>query len=99
LGILFLVIMLISAGKNHVRSFVQDHPGGVFAMAIFCILLLTNISESVFARRGPLWSAFLMTTIGYWFLARAADRAEEDLTMDNSYDFAVQPKATDLVPS
>jgi len=53
----------------------------------------------VFARRGPLWSAFLLTTIGYRFLARAPDHAEEDLTMENSYDFAVQPKATDLVPS
>ena len=68
-------------------------------MAIFCMLLLTNISESVFARRGPLWSAFLMTTIGYWFLARAPDRAEEDLTTEDSYDFAGQTKATDLVPS
>jgi hypothetical protein len=90
---------LINAGKNHVCSFLHDHPGGVLAMAIFCMLLLTNISESVFARRGPLWSAFLMTTIGYWFLAHAPDHAEEDLTMEDSYDFAVQPKATDLVPS
>ena len=99
LGILFLVIMLINAGKNHVRSFVQNHPGGVFAMAIFCMLLLTNISESVFARRGPLWSAFLMTTIGYWFLARASDRAEEDLTRENSYEFVAQTKPTELVAS
>jgi exopolysaccharide production protein ExoQ len=99
LGILFLVIMLINAGRNHVRSFVHDYPGGVLAMAIFCMLLLTNISESVFARRGPLWSAFLLTTIGYRFLARAPDHAEEDLTMEDSYGFAVQPKATDLVPS
>jgi len=53
----------------------------------------------VFARRGPVWSAFLMTTIGYWFLAHAPDHAGEDLTMEDSYDFAVQPKATDLVPS
>jgi O-antigen ligase len=99
LGILFLVIMLINAGINHVRSFVQGYPAGIFAMAIFCMLLLTNISESVFARRGPLWSAFLMTTIGYWFLARAPDRAEEDLASENSYDFAAQTNATDLVVS
>ena len=99
LGIFFLVIMLINAGINHVRSFVQDHPGGVFAMATFCMLLLTNISESVFARRGPLWSAFLMTTIGYWFLARAPDRAEEDLARENVYEFAAHTKATDLVAS
>ncbi|HVI77555.1 MAG TPA: hypothetical protein VM715_05225, partial [Candidatus Acidoferrum sp.] len=83
----------------HVRSFVQDHPGGVFAMAIFCMLLLTNISESVFARRGPLWSAFLMTTIGYWFLAQAPDGAEQEATGENSYEFAAQSKPGALVPS
>jgi hypothetical protein len=68
-------------------------------MATFCMLLLTNISESVFARRGPLWSAFLMTTIGYWFLARAPARAEEDLATENSYEFAAPTTATDLVAS
>ena len=99
LGILFLVIMLINAGRNHVRSFVRDYPGGVFAMATFCMLLLTNISESVFARRGPLWSAFLMTTIGYWFFACAPARAEEDLATENSYEFGAPTTATDLVAS
>ena len=99
LGILFLLIMLINAGIHHARSFVRDYPAGVFALATFCLLLLTNISESVFARRGPLWSAFLMTTIGYGFLAHAPDQAEEDLTRENSYDFAAQSKTTELVVS
>jgi hypothetical protein len=63
------------------------------------MLLLTNISESVFARRGPLWSAFLMTTIGYWFLARAPDGAEEEATGENSYEFAARSKSGALVPS
>jgi exopolysaccharide production protein ExoQ len=96
LGILFLVIMLINAGINHARSFVRKDPAGVIGLAMFCMLLLTNISESVFARRGPLWSAFLMTTIGYWFLARAPDGAEEHLS-ENSYEFAAQTEATHLV--
>lgn len=99
LGILFLLILLINAGMNHALSFVRNYPAGVFAMAMFCILLLTNISESVFARRGPLWSAFLMTTIGYWFLAPAPDRKEEHLTSENSYVFAAQAKARELVAS
>lgn len=99
LGILFLLIMLINAGIHHARSFVRNYPGGVFALATFCMLLLTNISESVFARRGPLWSAFLMTTIGYWFLARSPDRAGEHLTRDNSYEFAAQARATELLAS
>jgi len=97
LGIFFLVIMLLNAGINHARSFVRKYPAGVFSMATFCMLLLTNISESVFARRGPLWSAFLMTTIGYWFLARASDGTEEYLTSENSYEFAAQTDAIHVV--
>jgi O-antigen ligase len=96
LGIFFLVIMLINAGINHARGFVRNYPAGVIGFATFCMLLLTNISESVFARRGPLWSAFLMTTIGYWFLARSPDGAEEHLSED-SYEFAGQTEATHLV--
>jgi hypothetical protein len=99
LGIFCLVIMLINAGINHARSFVRNYPAGVIGLATFCMLLLTNISESVFARRGPLWSAFLMTTIGYWFLAHAPDGAEEHLKSENSYGFAAQTEATDLVLS
>ena len=99
LGILFLLILLIHAGIHHARSFVRRYPAGVFALATFCMLLLANISESVFARRGPLWSAFLMTTIGYWFLARAPDRLEERLESENSYEFAAQTKAAELVAS
>jgi O-antigen ligase len=99
LGIFFLVIMLINAGINHARSFVRNYPAGVLGLAFFCMLLLNNISESLFARRGPLWSAFLLTTIGYWFLARAGNAAEEPVTIDGSYEFAVEGKASDLVPS
>jgi hypothetical protein len=40
-----------------------------------------------------------MTTIGYWFLARAPDRAEQDLMSENSYEFAARTKARDVVPS
>ena len=76
LGIFFLAIMLIKAGINHARSFVRDYPAGAIGLAFFCMTLLTNMSESVFARRGPLWSAFLMTTIGYWFLAHAPTEDE-----------------------
>jgi O-antigen ligase len=99
LGVFFLVIMLINAGINHGRSFVRNYPAGVIGLAFFCMLLLNNISESLFARRGPLWSAFLLTTIGYWFLARAGNAAEEPVTIDGSYEFAVEGNASDLVPS
>jgi O-antigen ligase len=96
LGILFLLILLINAGIRHARSFVRNYPAGVFGLATFCMLLLANISESVFARRGPLWSTFLMITIGYWFLARTPDRSEEPLMTDNSYEFAAPTEPNGL---
>lgn len=98
LGIFFLVIMLINAGMNHARSFVRNYPAGVIGLGFFCMTLLTNMSESVFARRGPLWSAFLMTTIGYWFLARARDPAESSAIEDPD-EFVVEGKARALVTS
>jgi len=97
-GVLFLIAMLVNAGINHARSFVRNYPTGAIGLAFFCMMLLTNVSESVFARRGPLWSAFLLTTIGYPFLARARGPAD-DGTIQDQYEFVVQGKDTDLVPS
>jgi len=71
LGILFLIVMLVNVGINQARSFVRAYPAGAVGLAFFCMTLLNNVSESIFARRGPLWSAFLMTAVGYWFLAHA----------------------------
>jgi hypothetical protein len=90
--------MLITAGVNHARSFVRNHPAGVIGLAFFCMTLLTNMSESVFARRGTLWSAFLLTTIGYAFLARARDATEESALIEEPYEFAAEGKTTDLAP-
>jgi len=99
LGVFFLVIMLINSGIHHARSFVRNYPAGVIGLAFFCMLLLNNVSESMFARRGPLWSAFLLTTIGYWFLARDGSAADKSGAIDDSYQFAAQGKASDLVPT
>jgi exopolysaccharide production protein ExoQ len=76
LGILFLIIMLVNVGINQARSFVRAYPAGAIGLAFFCMTLLNNVSESVFARRGPLWSAFLITAVGYWFLAYAPTEDE-----------------------
>src|ERR1051326_574946 len=99
LGVFFLVIMLINSGINHARSFIRNYPAGVIGLAFFCMLLLNNVSESLFARRGPLWSAFLLTTIGYWFLARAGNAAEATVAIDGSYELVAEGKASDLVPT
>src|SRR5262245_37120662 len=98
MGIFFLVVMLINAGMNHARSFVRNYPAAVIGLAFFCMTLFTNMSESVFARRGPLWSAFLMTTIGYWFMARARDPAESS-AIENPDEFVVEGEAGALVTS
>lgn len=71
LGIVFLVIMLLNVGINQARCFVRNYPAGVIGFAFFCMTLLNNVSESIFARRSPLWSAFLLSAVGTWFFARA----------------------------
>jgi Lipid A core - O-antigen ligase and related enzymes len=95
LGILFLIIMLVNVGINQARSFVRAYPAGAIGLAFFCMTLLNNVSESVFARRGPLWSTFLMTAVGYWFLAHAptedeistgASKASECAVKDNTFE-------------
>jgi exopolysaccharide production protein ExoQ len=68
-GVIVLVIMLLKVGRAQIRSFLQKQPAGGICLAFFCMTLLNNISESIFARRGPLWSAFLLTAIGSWMLA------------------------------
>jgi exopolysaccharide production protein ExoQ len=68
-GVFVLAIMLLKVGRAQVSSFVQKQPAGGLCLAFFCMTLLNNISESIFARRGPLWSAFLLTAMGSWMLA------------------------------
>jgi hypothetical protein len=99
LGVFFLAIMLVNAGINHARAFVWHHPVGTIGLAFFCMMLLNNISESLFARRSPLWSAFLLTTIGYSFLFHAQDASEGTVATEDSYEFVADGTAKDFVPS
>jgi exopolysaccharide production protein ExoQ len=99
LGVFFLAIMLVNAGMNHARAFIRHHPVATVGLAFFCMMLLNNISESLFARRSPLWSAFLLTTIGYSFLSHARDAREDSVALEESYEFVADGKAKDLVAS
>jgi exopolysaccharide production protein ExoQ len=76
LGILFLVIMLLSAGVRHARAFVRGLPLGDLGFAFFCMTLLMNVSESIFARRSPLWSAFVMVGVAWWLFSPATENRD-----------------------
>jgi len=73
LGIFFLIIMLITIGARHARAFIGRRLLGDLALALFCMTLLMNVSESIFARRSPLWSAFLMAALAWSLPAPTAD--------------------------
>jgi exopolysaccharide production protein ExoQ len=82
LGVFFLTLMLLNVGINRAKSFVRNHPLGVIGLSFFCMTLLNNVSESIFARRSPLWCAFLMVAIGYKLLAHTPEFREN--TADES---------------
>ena len=96
-GIFFLVIMLANVGINQAKSFIRHSPAGAIGLAFFCMTLLNNVSESLFARRSPLWSAFLMVAVGYLLLARGAETAEEAAIAQDSYGPLVEKKIAERV--
>jgi O-antigen ligase len=91
-GLSFLAIMLLNVAFKKARAFAEDWPAAGLILAYFCMTLLNNISESMFARRGPLWSAFLMSSFGLGLFApwasdkepKNANSGEEQLPLDAS---------------
>jgi O-antigen ligase len=65
LGIFFLVVMLLGIGARVVREFLTGSEYGRLAFAVYVAMLLYNISESVYARRSPLWFAFLLFALEF----------------------------------
>ncbi len=59
----FLAILMFFAGRRVLRLFLEGSAWGRLALAYFVMLLIYNVSESVFARRSPLWFSFLLLTI------------------------------------
>ena len=72
-GIVLLITMLLFIGARHARAFIRGSPFGELGFAFFCMTLLMNVSESIFARRSPLWNAFLMLGIGWWLFLPAVE--------------------------
>jgi O-antigen ligase len=63
LGLFTLAILLFNVGWRSGREFLRGTEYGRISFAFFVIMLLHNISEASFARRSPLWFAFLVFCI------------------------------------
>jgi len=65
LGLCFLAIMLLAVGIRVCREFLTGSEHGRLAFAFYIIMLFYNVSESMYARRSPLWFAFLLFTLKF----------------------------------
>jgi len=65
LGLVFLGLMLIDVGRRATRMFVSGTDIGRLTFAIFLVMLIYNISESMYARRSPLWFVFLLFSVDH----------------------------------
>lgn len=59
-GLVFLAGMLLHVGAQRAKAYITGSPGASVAFAVFCMTLLANVSESLYARRTPLWSCFIL---------------------------------------
>jgi exopolysaccharide production protein ExoQ len=64
LGLAALFFMLICLGIRAARAFLGGSGFGRLLLAFFVVTLFFNLSESIYARRGPLWFSFLLVCIG-----------------------------------
>lgn len=76
LGICFLVVMLLAVGIRVSRELLTGSEYGRLAFAFYIVMLLYNVSESMYARRSPLWFAFLLFSLEFRSPLRAAARSQ-----------------------
>jgi O-antigen ligase len=62
-GVAFLTFMLLALGKRAIMGYLTGAPWGDLRFAFFLVMLVYNVSESMFARRTPLWFAFLLFSV------------------------------------
>lgn len=65
LGLFFLSIMVLSSARTTASAFLKGDYLGRLRFAFFSIMMLANISESFFLRRGPLWFFYLLFCMNY----------------------------------
>jgi len=64
LGLAVLFFMLICLGARAAKAYLEDSDSGRLLLAVFVATLMFNLTESIYARRGPLWFTFLLVCIG-----------------------------------
>lgn len=64
LGLAALFFMLICLGVRAAKAYLGGSSYGRLLLAVFVVTLFFNLSESIYARRGPLWFSFLLFCIG-----------------------------------
>ena len=65
IGVGFLIVMLVAAGRKAIQEFLTGSDFGRLKLAIFTVMVIYNFSESTFARRGIMWFSFLMICADY----------------------------------
>jgi len=92
LGLAVLFFMLFCLGTRAGKTYLGGSEYGRLFLAIFVVTLFFNLSESVFARRGPLWFSFLLLCIGGspLFSDRLTrSQSEKDYVPDESVEYSV----------
>src|SRR5207249_4924101 len=91
IGVCFLVIMLVGVGIRAMREFLTGSEYGRLTFAFYVGMLLFNISESMYARRSPIWFTFLLFSLEFRGCLPSAAVSEESEVFD---DFSVpEPEA------
>jgi exopolysaccharide production protein ExoQ len=98
LGLFFLGIMLLAVGFRAVRELLAGFEYGSLVFAFYVVMLLHNISESSYARRSPLWFAFLLFAFEFRgclrpILFEEANLASDSWSTDHESQFVVRDRS------
>lgn len=63
LGLVALAVMLVQVGRVQARRFCNRVPSAGLMLALFSATLLANVSESLYARRTPLWVCCILVSL------------------------------------
>ncbi len=65
IGVCLLLLLLIVIGKYAISNFLKGSEYGRLSFAFFIVTITYNLSESIFARRSPLWFVFLLFAVDW----------------------------------
>lgn len=87
IGIGFLALMMLALGARVARAILTGTHYGRLQFAIFVIMLVYNMSESMYARRSPLWFCFLLFSLDAPRMY--LDEAKSEPQLEGGADLAV----------